>query len=86
MQVRAAGLLDRRPGYYGDKIILTLAAFAAGWVGFFVLRASWATLSIAAFLGVMSTQLGFLGHDAGHGQVFATRRANRLLCFFVGTG
>jgi fatty acid desaturase len=85
-QVRAAGLLDRRPGYYGAKIVLTLTAFAAGWVGFFVLGASWATLGIAAFLGVMSTQLGFLGHDAGHGQVFASRRANRLLCFFVGNG
>jgi fatty acid desaturase len=86
MQVRAAGLLDRRPGYYGAKIVLTLAAFAAGWVGLFVLGASWATLGIAAFLGVMSTQLGFLGHDAGHGQVFTSRRANRLLCFFVGNG
>jgi fatty acid desaturase len=86
LQVRAAGLLDRRPGYYGAKIVLTLAAFAAGWVGFFVLGASWATLGIAAFLGVMSTQLGFLGHDAGHGQVFASRRPNRLLGLFVGNG
>jgi fatty acid desaturase len=86
MQVRAAGLLDRRPGYYGFKIVLTLAAFVAGWVGFFVLGASWAILGIAAFLGVMSTQLGFLGHDAGHGQVFASRRANRLLCIFIGNG
>ena len=86
MQVRASGLLDRRPGYYGAKIVLTLAAFAAGWLGFFVVGASWATLGIAAFLGVMSTQLGFLGHDAGHGQVFASRQANRLLCLFVGNG
>jgi fatty acid desaturase len=86
MQVRAAGLLDRRPGYYGAKIVLTLAAFAAGWVAFFVLGASWATLGIAAFLGLVSTQLGFVGHDAGHGQVFASRRANRLLGLFVGNG
>jgi fatty acid desaturase len=86
MQVRAAGHLDRRRGYYGTKIALTLAAFAAGWVGFFVLGASWVTLGIAVFLGVMSTQLGFLGHDAGHGQVFASRRANRLLGLFVGNG
>ena len=86
MQVRAAGLLDRRPGYYGAKIVLTLVAFAVGWVGFFVLGASWATLGIAAFLGLVSTQLGFLGHDAGHGQVFASRRANRLLGLLVGNG
>jgi fatty acid desaturase len=86
MQVRAAGHLDRRRVYYGTKIVLTLAAFAAGWAGFFVLGASWATLGVAAFLGVMSTQLGFLGHDAGHGQIFASRRANRLFGLFVGNG
>jgi fatty acid desaturase len=86
MQVRAAGCLDRRPRYYGTKILLTIAAFLAGWLGFFVLRASWATLGVAVFLGVMSTQLGFLGHDAGHGQVFASRRANRLLGLGIGNG
>ncbi|HWT77337.1 MAG TPA: acyl-CoA desaturase, partial [Candidatus Methylomirabilis sp.] len=86
MQVRAAGCLDRRPRYYGTKIILTIAAFLAGWLGFFVLGASWATLGIAVFLGVMSTQLGFLGHDAGHGQVFASQRANRLLGLGIGNG
>ena len=31
MQIRDAGLLDRRPGYYSVKIVLTIAAFAAGW-------------------------------------------------------
>jgi fatty acid desaturase len=83
-QVRSAGLLDRRRGYYWAKIILTVGAFAAGWAAFFVLGASWANLGVAAFLGVMSTQLGFLGHDAGHGQIFTTRRANRLVGLGVG--
>jgi len=85
-EVRAAGLLDRRHGYYWAKIILTVAAFVAGWACFFILGASWATLGVAVFLGVMSTQLGFLGHDAGHGQVFESRRANRLLGLIVGNG
>ena len=85
-QVRAAGCLDRRHLYYGTKISLTIAAFLAGWLGFFVLGATWATLGIAVFLGVMSTQLGFLGHDAGHGQVFASPRANRLLGLGIGNG
>ena len=31
VQIRDAGLLDRRPGYYSVKIVLTIAAFAAGW-------------------------------------------------------
>ena len=84
--VRAAGLLDRRLGYYSVKLVATGVAFAAGWVGFIVLGASWATLGIAVFLGVMSTQLGFLGHDAGHGQIFESRRANRRLGLGIGNG
>lgn len=85
-QVRDAGLLDRRPGYYAGKIALTLGSFAAGWWGFFALGRSWATLGIAVLLGIVSTQLGFLGHDAGHRQVFCSRRANRLLGLLVGNG
>jgi fatty acid desaturase len=86
IEVREAGLLDRRLRYYGAKIFLTLAAFAAGWVGFFVLGGSWAILAIAAFLGFMSTQLGFIGHDAGHGQIFRSRRGNRLVGLLIGNG
>ncbi len=83
-RIRAAGLMDRRLRYYWVKLILTVAAFAAGWVAFFVLGASWANLGVAVFLGVMSTQIGFLGHDAGHGQIFETRRANRRLGLGIG--
>lgn len=85
-QVRAAGLLDRRRGYYTAKIVITTAAFGAGWAAFFMLGSSWATIALAAYLGVMSTQLGFLGHDAGHGQIFNSRRANRLLGEVIGNG
>jgi fatty acid desaturase len=85
-QVRAAGLLDRRLGRYWVRIVLTIGAFAAAWVAFFALGASWATLGLAALLGLLSTQLGFLGHDAGHRQIFASRRANRLLGLVIGNG
>src|SRR4029078_11321299 len=37
---------------------------------------SWWQLVVAAFFAVMFTQLGFLGHDAGHRQMFGSRRAN----------
>lgn len=85
-RVRAAGLLDRRRGHYLATIVFTLCAFAGAWAAFFALGASWATLGIAVLLGVLSTQLGFLGHDAGHRQIFASRRANRLLGLVVGNG
>jgi fatty acid desaturase len=84
VQIRHAGLLDRRPGYYSVKIVLTIAAFAAGWTALLVVGNSWAALGVAAFLGAIFTQLGFVGHDAGHHQVFRSRRANWLLGLAVG--
>jgi fatty acid desaturase len=83
-EVRAAGLLDRRRGYYAYRTVLTVVAFIAAWWAFFALGASWATLAVAALLGILSTQLGFLGHDAGHRQIFDSRRGNRLFGLFVG--
>ncbi len=83
-QVKQAGLLNRRPGYYAMKIVLTLGLFGLGWVGFGLLGRSWYQLLIAAFLAVAFTQVAFLGHDAGHRQVFRSRRANDLLGFVHG--
>jgi fatty acid desaturase len=78
------GLLERRPGYYRAKITLTIAAYFAGWALFVTVGNSWTALAVAPLLGVIFTQLGFLGHDAGHNQVFGTRRHNRILGLTVG--
>jgi fatty acid desaturase len=77
--VRAAGLLDRRLGYYRLRIALTVALFALGWTVFAWLGPSWWQLAVAAFLAVVFVQLGFLGHDAGHRQVFRSGHHNDLL-------
>jgi len=78
-QVRQAGLLDRRLGYYAWKIAFTALALAAGWTVFVLAGDTWWQLGTAVFLAVVFAQIGFLGHDAGHRQIFATRRANYLL-------
>jgi fatty acid desaturase len=77
------GLLDRRPGYYRVKITLTIFGFFAGWALFVMAGNSWTALAVAPLVGVMFTQLGFIGHDAGHNQVFGARRRNRLLGLIV---
>jgi fatty acid desaturase len=77
-QIKQAGLLDRRRGTYAAKIGLNLVLLAAGGAAFFLLGDSWWQLLTAAYLAVVATQLAFLGHDAGHRQVFRTRRANDL--------
>lgn len=84
LAVRDAGLLRRRPGYYFLRIAVTVALFAAGWVGLFLLGNTWTALALAAGLGLLATQIGFLGHDAGHQQVFRSRSANRYLGLLVG--
>jgi fatty acid desaturase len=78
-QVKQAGLLDRRRGWYGARIGLNLALLAGGWVAFGVLGESWWQLVTAGFLAVVFTQLAFVGHDAGHRQIFRSRRANDLV-------
>jgi fatty acid desaturase len=78
-QVREAGLLDRRKRYYAWKVGLTGAALALGWTAFVIIGNSWWTLAVAVFVAVVFAQIGFLGHDAGHFQVFRTRRANAVL-------
>jgi fatty acid desaturase len=75
-QVKQAGLMERRSAYYAWKIVLTIAMLAAGWTAFVVVGDSWWQLAVAVFLAVVFTQIGFLGHDAGHRQMFSTRRAS----------
>ena len=88
-QVRQAGLLDRRLRYYAWKISLTAAALVLGWAAFAVIGDSWWQVAVAVFLAAALAQVGFLTHDAGHSQVFRSRRANVVLgfaCGNLGTG
>jgi fatty acid desaturase len=78
-QIKQAGLLDRRRGWYAARIGLNLVLLAAGWAAFVVIGASWWQLAVAAYLAVVFTQIAFVGHDAGHRQLFRSRRANDLV-------
>ncbi|WP_442874389.1 fatty acid desaturase family protein [Amycolatopsis sp. NBC_00438] len=82
--LRDSGLMDRRHGYYFAKIGLTVAVFAAGCAGFVLLGDSWWQLGSAVFFAVMYAQLAFLGHDAGHRQIFRSRRANDRVGYALG--
>jgi fatty acid desaturase len=75
-QIKQAGLLDRRRGWYAAKISLNLALLTGGWAAFAVIGESWWQLVTAAYLAVVFTQVAFVGHDAGHRQIFRSRRAN----------
>jgi fatty acid desaturase len=77
--VRQAGLLDRRPVFYAAHITAGLLMLAAGWTVFVLLADSWWQLVTATFLAVAFAQNGFLTHDAGHRQIFRSRRGNEVV-------
>jgi fatty acid desaturase len=55
------------------------ALLAAGGTAFLLLGDSWWQLLTAAYLAVVFTAFAFVGHDAGHRQIFRPRRANNLI-------
>ena len=78
-RIRQEGLMDRRPRYYTIKIIIMAVLFAGGWAAFVALGDSWYQLLVAVYLAGVFGQLGFLGHEAGHRQIFRSRRANNVV-------
>ena len=64
-QIRQAGLLRRRRGYYAARIAVTAAGFAVGWAVFVLVGDSWWQPAVAVWLAVAFMQLGFVGPVSG---------------------
>jgi len=75
-QVKSEGLLNRTYGFYVALSIGLVLAFAAALTGLALSGSLWVQLLIAVLLGVILTQLAFLGHEASHRQVFTSKIAN----------
>ncbi|WP_034269442.1 fatty acid desaturase family protein [Haloechinothrix halophila] len=82
--VKHAGLLDRRRGYYILRITVNLLVLAGGGVLFVLVGDSWWQLFTAVFFAVIFTQFAFIGHDAGHRQIFRGKRANDAIGYVHG--
>jgi fatty acid desaturase len=78
-EVQRARLLDRSGFSYIPRGLAIATMIAAGLVAFLWLGQSWWQLVVAAYFAVVFAQVGFLGHDAGHQQVFQSKRANDRL-------
>ena len=81
--VSAEGLLDKQPLYYAWKLGSTAAMLGASIWLLVIANALWVHLLNAVFLGFVFAQFGFLGHDAGHRQMFRSGRNNEIVLFFV---
>ncbi|WP_375503497.1 fatty acid desaturase family protein [uncultured Jatrophihabitans sp.] len=77
-QIRAAGLLGRRPWAYTALVGSTGVLFLGACLLVALLGDTWWQLLAAIGLGIAFTQAAFMGHDGGHQQIFATRRYNDL--------
>ena len=82
--VRERGLLESQPRYYAFKFVSTLALAATGVAIVVMVDQWWVQIINAAFFAFVSTQLGFLGHDAGHRQVGRGARMNEVLNLGIG--
>ncbi len=87
--VHDAGLMRRRYGFYVTRIggwVLLLAGLLTAVV---LLGATWFQLIIAALIGLVMAQLGFLAHEAAHREIFASRTRNEwasrlIACLLMG--
>lgn len=75
-QIKSAGLLERRRGYYVARIATALVALGGVVTGILLMGNSWLQLLMAGALAVVLTQCAFLGHDGAHRQMFATLPGN----------
>jgi fatty acid desaturase len=88
-EVRAAGLFRRCPWRAGVRLSVVGGLYGAGWAALFLLGDTWYQLLVAAYLALVFAQVGFLGHDVGHRQIFPSPRWNNLVglaCADLATG
>ena len=74
--IRQEGLLEKQPLFYAAHLSSTLALIAGAVVAIAMIGDSWWNLALAPPLAIMSNQLAFVGHDAGHRQIFWSIRKN----------
>ena len=82
--VKERGLLEKDPRSYSFKIAFIYALFALGMGIFVGVHVFWIQLSTTLIFAFVSTQFGFIGHDAGHRQIFASTRSNDVLGLIEG--
>lgn len=83
-RMKQQGLLDLQPGYYTYKILFTLSLLALSLACLVVFKQSWWQLLNAVFLAFVFAQIGFIGHDLEHRQIFRRPKSFLLSSFIAG--
>ena len=83
-RITGEGLMKRRPAYYLARLSVVTLMFVGGWTAFFLIGSSWWQMVTAVFLAVTFTQVGLIGHDLAHRQVFRTKRPGDIAGLIAG--
>ncbi|HEU4760354.1 MAG TPA: fatty acid desaturase, partial [Dehalococcoidia bacterium] len=87
--IKLKGLLQKQPSYYTVHISLILSLLALSLTFVVLVDTLWLQLLNAAFLAFVFAQIGFIGHDAGHRQIFNAPGKNAItglaVNFLLGT-
>lgn len=83
-QIRDAGLMRRRYGYYWTKLAAVPVVFAGAIALFVWIGDSWWQMFAAVGFAVLFTQTAFLGHDAAHRQIFRSGKWNDWTSLVLG--
>ena len=68
--LKKKGFLERQPVYYTWRVALLTVLLVAGMAFLFVVNNFWLQILNAVYLAFVFTQIGLLGHEAGHRQMF----------------
>ncbi|MCU1437066.1 MAG: acyl-CoA desaturase [Naasia sp.] len=83
-EIKAAGLLRRRPLWYTARTVILAAALGLGFVLLFTLGQTWWQLLVAVYFAVVFTQIAFLAHDGAHRQIFESGKRNAWFSLITG--
>lgn len=90
LRVRAAGLLNKVPSFYIKRLVIitivSLALWATSYAVSHLDQGYWLAIPIAALLGIMAAQYGFIAHEASHRQVFRNNRLNDRVGLLLANG
>jgi len=78
------GLLNKRPQTYVFKLLIVWIMLGLGLIVLALTRNLFVIVLDAAFLAVVFGQIGFIGHDAGHRQIFKAGWKNQIISFIHG--
>ena len=85
-RIRDAGLLRTQPWYYALQITANLSMLGVCLLLLVIVHNPWLIALDAVALGIVSGQLGFQLHDAGHKQMFERNSLNDLVGYLTGNG